>query len=142
MTKMIDYSDNVFFIIERTKLLETGMTLALVPALFSERFLKDADFISKSLVYIRKKINNSPHSLKRPDNLRSLMLANQRLAQILPLLIDRGYLGAEIGNNMRSFHETQVLEIEKNLSTFQQGDGESEQVSSQEFEFLLKAHGN
>lgn len=34
MTKMIDYEDNVFFITERTKLLEKGMALALDPALF------------------------------------------------------------------------------------------------------------
>lgn len=141
MTKMIDYADNVFFITEQTKLIEKGLALALTPALFAKRFLEDAEFISNSLIYIRKKIDNSPHTLKRPDNLRSLMLANQYFAQVLPSLMERGYLEVETGNKMCGFHKAQALELEKHLINIHESSGEAEQVSSQEFKYLLKVQG-
>jgi hypothetical protein len=138
MTKMIDYEDNVFYITERTKLLEKGLNLALDPALFSDRFLKDALFISESLERVRSQMDDSPHTLKRQENLRVLMLANQRFIRLLSAMTDQGYLDAQEGGTMSTLHENQVSELSGLLEDQGEGNADVEVISSQEFEFLLK----
>jgi len=138
MTKMIDYEDNVFFITERTKLLEKGLNLALDPALFSDRFLKDARFISESLGKVRAQMDESPHTLKRQENLRVLMLANQRFIRLLSDLAEQGYLEAGDGASLTVLHENQVSELSGMLEDRGEGNADEELISSQEFEFLLK----
>ncbi len=138
MTKMIDYEDNVFFITERTKLLEKGLNLALDPALFADRFLKDAQFISKSLEKVRTQLDESPHTLKRQENLRVLMLANQRFLRLLPAMIEQGYLENPEGASLTALHENQVIQLSGTLEAQDEENVDVELISTQEFEFLLK----
>lgn len=52
--------------------------------------------------------------------------------------MEQGYLDSEEGEEMLAFHEAQVLELGGGLEESLESSGEVEQISSQEFEFLLK----
>jgi hypothetical protein len=83
-------------------------------------------------------MDDSPHTLKRQENLRVLMLANQRFIRLLSAMTDQGYLDAQEGGTMSTLHENQVSELSGLLEDQGEGNADVEVISSQEFEFLLK----
>jgi len=138
MTRMIEYDDYLFFINERIKLLERGAALEIDPEVFGSQFENDMGIISRSLLQIRSQIDDSVHTLQRPENLRSLMLSNQKARVLAELLTSRGYLDAGAGASLEELHSAQTTSLEELLTVTSESPGDAEQVSPEEFEFLLK----
>ncbi|MBI9101372.1 MAG: hypothetical protein JEY99_03075 [Spirochaetales bacterium] len=138
MTKMTDYDDNLFIITERTKLLERSAILDIDPDLFSGQFKHDLTFIKDALSQIRGQLENSAHTLKKPENLRNLMIANIRAEKLSIQLENQGYIPRDDDNNFATFFKEEADILEEILLAESENSGDTEQVSMEEFEFLLK----
>ncbi len=138
MTKMTDYDDNLFIINERVKLLEKGAVLDIDPDLFSIQFNRDLEFIYESLQQIRNQLDSSAHTLQKPENMRNLMMANQRAGKLIHLLSEKGYLQEGEESRLTDFFSREADTLEEILLKDSSTPGNAEQVSKEEFEFLLK----
>lgn len=138
MTRMVEYQDNLFLVNERTKLLEKAIALDIDPQTFSSQFKTDMDHIGRTLFQIKTQLNLSGHTLQKPENLRNLMLASQRAMELAEKLTEKGYLLQEYGEEMAAALRDETDELEKMLLDYSDSPGTVEQVSPEEFEFLLK----
>ena len=138
MTRMVEYQDNLFLINERTKLLEKAIALDIDPETFSPQIHTDMKHISDTLFLIKTQLKLSGHTVQVPENLRTLMLANQKASELAKKLTDKGYLAKKEGENIEAIHRDETDELERNLQEYAESPGQTEQVSPEEFEFLLK----
>jgi hypothetical protein len=138
MTRLVEYQDNLFLVTERIKLLEKALALDLDAGIFSRQITQDLEYVSQSLSAIRKQLSLSTHTLQRSENLRTLMLANLRTAETAENLVRKGYIAQGYGLQAAKKHRRSSDELEELLHTDTHLGGDGEQVTREEFEFLLK----
>jgi len=139
MAKLVEYQDNLFWVTERIKLLEKAALLDLDPGMFSRQVILDLEAAEQGLQAIRTRLLNSAHTLQKPENLRALMLANQRMAVAAEGLGAKGLIPPDQGEMSAFNHIREAREIQEMLVNFEKKAGAGgDQVTPAEFAFLMQ----
>ncbi|MDR1894880.1 MAG: hypothetical protein LBQ61_09395 [Spirochaetales bacterium] len=138
MNRPVEYQDNLFWITEKIKLLEKAPALNLDPKLFSKQLIQDLQWVDQVLTAINKRLTQSKHTPQKAECLRLLMLAAGRAAEMGEALCRKKLVPQEAALPVVKNQQETAAALERLLRDDSTLTGSNEQVTREEFEFLLQ----
>jgi len=144
MVKKTHYTDNLFFINEKIKALETGLKLKLDAPLFFDNIIENTMFIDEIINTLFSSLKDNPYILGRIEYLRVLVKTESHFLNYLEKFLENGDSFGEAFTPFKerfqeiiTQHRADLQNIHKILADFQD-ETVSDIVSEEEFSFLLK----
>ena len=145
MATKVHYEDNLFFLLQLTRTLEAGMSLDIDSEFFRDKILEDLLFVGEVSAKLFESLHEKTHLLRRREHLRSLLRANQHMIGVLRGLENNSLPFSAQLSSYRERLRALLSEQEQIHSTTKAlldapipEDDNRDQVSEEEFRFLLK----
>ncbi len=145
---MNHYGDNLFVLGEMIRVLKDGLELELDASLFGERVTGEIFFIDGALCKLFLALNENPHLVDRPENLKSLMRSERLFVGLLEEIGEERFsLSEELKPLLAKLkeavevHQRNIGEVQAILAHTDVAES-GDMISPAEYEFLLMDKGS
>jgi hypothetical protein len=146
MNKQVNFEDNIFILMMRTRMIRDMITLGADPELFLEKTLDDICFTNETLGILLAYLEQNQHLIEREERFEQLQNAEEQFSMVLQGLLCKGgnfsVRGSSSLEEKLAVFQKSSLERQKaagKLRHIEEELDDSPPVSSLEIAELLKA---